>query len=87
MMVMAGSVLPGCLLLSVCMAVVRAQTRDLQATSTTGNYQLGYDRSVIGGDPLGNLPLDDPRLQRTVQGNGPEQVQLRLCPSLALQAI
>ena len=53
---------------------VQAQSRDLQATSSVGNYQLAYDRSVVGGDSLGNLPLDDPRLQRTVQGLAPEQV-------------
>ena len=53
---------------------VQAQTRGLQATSAVGNYSVPYSRSVTGSDPLGNLPLDDPRLQRTVQGFTPEQV-------------
>lgn len=56
----------------ILVAAVQAQSRDLQATSSIGNYQLAYNRSVVGGDPLGNLPLDDPRLQRTVQGLAPQ---------------
>ena len=57
-----------------CVVAAQAQTRNLQAVSATGNFQLAYNRSVVGGDPLGNLPLDDPRLQRTVTGLAPEQV-------------
>lgn len=40
------------------------------------NLQVPYNRSVVGGDPLGQLSLNDSRLQRTVQGLAPEQVHL-----------
>ena len=70
-----------CALLFACIALVSGQTRDLQAVSAVGNFQLAYNRSVTGGDPLGNLPLDDPRLQRTVTGFAPEQVSVVFCHS------
>ena len=65
--------------LSVATLGVQAQQRELQATSVVGQFQsLAYNPSVTGSDPLGNLPLNDSRLQRTVTGLAPEQVSAEL---------
>ena len=54
---------------------VEAQKRELQATSVVGQFQsIGFNPSIAGSDPLGNLPLNDSRLQRVVTGFAPEQV-------------
>ena len=62
-------------LLVLCGPLVQAWTRDLQATNVISNVQVPYNVSVVGGDPLGQLPLTDPRLQRTVTGLAPEQAR------------
>jgi hypothetical protein len=71
-----------CVVLLVALGpLAHAWTRDLQATNIISNTQVPYNRTVMGGDPLGQLPLDDSRLQRTVQGLAPEQVQQETKPA------
>ena len=61
--------------------LAHAWTRDLQATNVISNLQVPYNRSIVGGDPLGQLSLNDSRLQRTVQGLAPEQVKQETKPA------
>jgi len=71
-----------CVVLLVALGpLAHAWTRDLQATNIISNTQVPYNRTVMGGDPLGQLPLDDSRLQRTVQGLAPKQVQQETKPA------
>lgn len=72
----AGVALLAGVLFAACTSQAQAWTRDLQATSYILNAEVSYNRSLVGGDPLGQLSLNDPRLQRTVQGFEPEQVRL-----------
>ena len=71
------SVLLCAVLLVLCGPLVQASSRDLQATNIISNLQVPYNVSVVGGDPLGQLPLTDSRLQRTVTGLAPEQARLQ----------
>ncbi len=61
--------------------LAHAWTRDLQATNVISNLQVPYNRTIVGGDPLGQLSLNDSRLQRTVQGLAPEQVKQETKPA------
>lgn len=56
-----------------CVSVL-ANNRGLQSVSVIEHISIPYNRSISGGDPLGQLSLTDPRLQRTVTGLTPEQV-------------
>ena len=62
-------------LTSCCVSVI-ASNRELQSVSLTEHVSIPYNRSISGGDPLGQLSLTDPRLQRTVTGLTPEQVSI-----------
>ena len=66
-----------CLVLaSYCLGAF-GSTRELQATNVITHISIPYNRTLVGGDPLGQLSLSDPRLQRTVEGLTPEQVSTR----------
>lgn len=70
-----------CLVLASCCLGALGSTRELQATDVITHISIPYNRTLVGGDPLGQLSLTDPRLQRTVEGLTPEQVStLRLVP-------
>ena len=62
------------LALTSCCVSVLANNRELQSVSVIEHISIPYNRSISGGDPLGQLSLTDPRLQRTVTGLTPEQV-------------
>ena len=73
-MALQSQLLVAVVLVMGCFFTTHAQTRDLTAVDHIDHLTRPYNASRSGTDPLGNLALNDSRLQKTVTGLSPEQV-------------